>query len=84
MAKEETQAEETQAEIMLVHNGKDTPMNWEDLNLKGVSPANVGDADLLAAVETVAGLKAGDLGDSTIKRPSTGRILISGRSTLGA
>ncbi len=84
--KEEAAVEETAAEVMLVHGGKDYPMDWEDLTFKGLSdvtPATIGDADLLAAVENQAGLKAGALNNCTIKRPSTGRILISGRSTLG-
>ena len=80
-------AEESLANIMLVHNGEDMPFNWEDLTFKGIegeaTPATVSDNDLLAALEDAAGLKAGDLGQSTIKRPATARILVSGRSVLG-
>ncbi len=81
------EAEESLANIMLVHKGDDMPFNWEDLNFKGiegdVTPATVSDNDLLAALEDAAGLKAGDLGNTTIKRPATGRILVSSRSVLG-
>lgn len=80
-------AAESLANIMLVHGGEDMPFNWEDLSFKGiegdVTPATVSDNDLLAALEDAAGLKAGDLENTTIKRPATGRILVSSRSVLG-
>lgn len=88
MATEEKKAavEETQAEIMVVHNG-DNALNWEDLDFshlgEEVTPNAVADGDLIAACENALGLKAGSLGTATIKRPSTKRIFISGRSVLG-
>ena len=70
------------AEIFVVHAGKDYELMFADLDI-AVEPHLVGDADLVASVENALELKAGSLRDATVKRPSTGRVLISGRASLG-
>jgi len=76
MAKEQT------AEIMVVFNGKDFPLSFKDLGLP-TEPHMTSDADLLAACENALDQKAGSFRSLEIKRPATGRILISGAATLG-
>lgn len=69
--------------IFVVHGGKDYQVKWEDLDLNGVPAHMVSDADLKAAVENALEFKAGTLAGDDLKRPTTGRILISGRASLG-
>jgi hypothetical protein len=71
-----------EAKVMVVHAGNDYPLDWSDLNL-ATEPGMTSDVDILAACEEKLDLKPGSLGNSTIKRPATGRVLISGRATLG-
>lgn len=73
----------TETGIFVVHGGKDYTVPWADLDLKGVEPHLVSDQDLKAAVENALELKAGSLAGADMKRPATGRILISGRASLG-